>query len=254
MKEGKKIYFVSDVHLGAPQIDNSKEHERTFVNWLDSIKETAEAVYLLGDIFDFWFEYKKSIPKGFSRFLGKLCEFYDAGIPVHFFTGNHDIWIFDYLPAETGIIVHKKPTIKEIDGFRFFIGHGDGLTKYEKKLKVYKWIFNNRVAQWFFRWLHPDVGIKIAQIWSGYNQTKHKEAKFQGIENEWLVLWANETLKNEHFDFFVFGHRHITKDVNLNDKSRLIYLGDWISLFSYGEWDGEKFELKFNKDREIYNL
>jgi len=247
LKEGKKIYFASDVHLGAPQIEDLQKHERIFVSWLDSIKDNAEEIYLLGDIFDFWFEYKRAIPKGFSRFIGKLCELNDAGIPVHFFTGNHDIWIFDYLPAETGIIVHKKPLITEFDGFRFFIAHGDGLTRYETKLKIYKKVFNNKIAQWFFRWLHPDIGIKIAEIWSNQNRKKNTKPEFKGVGNEWLILWANEMIKKEHYDYFIFGHRHIDKINILNEKSRLIYLGDWISLFSYGEWDGKDFKLKYFK-------
>jgi len=154
----KNIYFASDVHLGAPYHHSKFEAERKFVNWLESVKDSAKEIYLLGDIFDFWFEYKKAIPKGHARFLGKLCDLKDAGIPVHFITGNHDVWIFDYLPSETGIIVHKKPITKNFDGFRFFIAHGDGLTKHEKTYKIMKKIFHNSVAQWFFRWLHPDIG------------------------------------------------------------------------------------------------
>jgi len=253
LKEGKKIYFVSDVHLGSPQIADNQKHERKIVAWLDSIKDSAEEIYLLGDIFDFWFEYKRSIPKGFSRFIGKLCELNDAGIPVHFFTGNHDIWIFDYLPAETGIIVHKKPLITEIDNFRFFISHGDGLTRHEKKLKFYKKVFNNRIAQWFFSWLHPDIGIKLAELWSSQNRKKHVKPEFKGVENEWLIQCATEKIQKEHFDYFIFGHRHIDKITNLNEKCRLVYLGDWISIFSYGEWDGKEFRLKYFTSNQSIN-
>ena len=244
MKEKKNIYFASDVHLGSPTIENLRENERRFVAWLDSIKDSAKAIYLLGDIFDFWFEYKRSIPKGFTRFLGKLCELNDEGIPVHFFTGNHDVWIFDYLPSETGIIVHKEPLITEIDGFRFFIAHGDGLTKQEKLFRKIKKVFNNKVAQWFFRWLHPDLGIKLANFWSRKSRHQNHSAEFRGDENEILILWAKETLEKEHFDYFVFGHRHIAKITNIN-KSKIIYLGDWVTIFSYGVWNGTNFEMKY---------
>ena len=247
MEQNKKIYFASDVHLGAPTIDNPREHERRFVRWLDSIKDTASEIYLLGDIFDFWFEYKKVVPRGFSRFIGKLCELTDAGITVHFFTGNHDIWIFDYLPSETGVIVHKKPQIRELDGFRFYIAHGDGLTRYEKVYRLLKAVFNNKVAQWFFRWLHPDIGIRFATAWSKQSRKKNTNDRYEKIKadgDKWLISWAKETLEKEHFDFFIFGHRHLAMDTNLTANSRFIYLGDWINLFSYGEWDGSRFELK----------
>ena len=247
MEQGKKIYFASDVHLGAPTINNQREHERRFVGWLDSIKDTASEIYLLGDIFDFWFEYKKAVPKGFSRFLGKLSELTDAGITVHFFTGNHDIWIFDYLPSETGVVVHKEPQIREIDGFRFFIAHGDGLTRFENGYRILKSVFNNKVAQWFFRWLHPDIGIWFATAWSKKSREKNTNARYEEKKAEgdkWLISWAKEILEKEHFDFFIFGHRHVAMDIDLTSNSRFVYLGDWISLFSYGEWDGSRFELK----------
>ena len=242
------------MHLGAPTIDNPREHERRFVRWFDSIKDTASEIYLLGDIFDFWFEYKKVIPKGFSRFIGKLCELTDAGITVHFFTGNHDIWIFDYLPSETGVIVHKKPQIREIDSFRFFIAHGDGLTRYENGYRILKAVFNNKVAQWFFRWLHPDIGIWFATAWSKQSRKKNTNARYEEKKAEgdkWLIPWAKEILEKEHFDFFIFGHRHVAMDIDLTSNSRFVYLGDWISLFSYGEWDGSHFELKkFSNEKE----
>jgi UDP-2,3-diacylglucosamine hydrolase len=245
MQQTKKIYFASDLHLGMPLIENHREHELKFVNWLDAIKDSAKEIYLLGDIFDFWFEYKRVIPKGFSRIIGKLCQLTDAGIPIHLFTGNHDIWIFDYLPAETGIIIHKEPVIKDIDGFRFFIAHGDCLTEHEKTLKLYKKIFTNKIAQWFFRWLHPDIGIKIAEMWLLNTHKKHRKYGIQECENEWLIDFAKEKLTQEHFDFFVFGHRHIAKEVYLNDKSRFFYIGDWLYIFSYCEWDGKNLLLKY---------
>ena len=251
MVPDKKIYFASDVHLGAPTISNHRAHEKRFVNWLSSIQSTASEIYLLGDIFDFWFEYQKSIPKGNSRFLGKLCELTDAGIPVHFFTGNHDVWIFDYLPSETGIEVYRKPLIKEWNGKRFFLAHGDGLTRFEKSYNRLKAVFTNKLAQKLFRMIHPDLGIRLATYWSRKSREKNTgehNANFQSEEDEWLVVWAKEFLKNEHFDYFIFGHRHMAKTIQLNDQSQLIYLGDWITNFSYGEWDGTEFHLRFYKD------
>ncbi|GAO28386.1 UDP-2,3-diacylglucosamine diphosphatase [Geofilum rubicundum] len=251
MVPGKKIYFASDVHLGAPTINDHRTHEKRFVNWLNSIQPTASEIYLMGDIFDFWFEYKKAIPKGYSRFLGKLCELTDAGIAVHFFTGNHDIWVFDYLPAETGIQVYRKPLIKEMNGQRFFLAHGDGLTPYEQSYNRLKALFTNKLAQKLFRFIHPDIGIWLATYWSRKSREQNKDkhgVQYQDEEKEWLVLWTKELLKNEHYDYFIFGHRHMAKTIPLNEQSKLIYLGDWITHFSYGEWDGSEFHLKFYKD------
>ncbi len=239
------------MHLGAPTIGNHRAHEKRFVNWLSSIQSSASEIYLLGDIFDFWFEYKKAIPKGNSRFLGKLCELTDAGIPVHFFTGNHDVWVFDYLPAETGIEVYRKPLIKEWDGKRFFLAHGDGLTSFEKSYNKLKALFTNKLAQKLFRMIHPDIGIWLATYWSRKSREKNTDSHgthYQGKENEWLVIWAKEQLNNEHYDYFIFGHRHMAKTIPLNDQSKLIYLGDWVTNFSYGEWDGTEFHLRFYKD------
>ncbi len=247
MTERNKIYFASDVHLGAPTIANAKEHESKFVRWLESIKDSACGIYLVGDIFDFWFEYKKAIPKGHTRFLGKLCELTDAGIPVYFFTGNHDIWVFDYLPKEMGVIVHREPVVKELDGKRFFIAHGDGLTHFEKSYNRLKSVFTNSFAQWLFRQIHPDLGIRLATFWSRKSRENNQDAEnsaYKG-EDEWLVIWAKELLKTEHFDYFIFGHRHVAKNVQLSAKSNLVFLGDWIHHFSYGEWDGSKLKIKY---------
>lgn len=247
MNNRNKIYFASDVHLGAQTIPNGREHEQKFVRWLDSIKNTAQEIYLLGDIFDFWFEYKKVIPKGHTRLLGKLCELTDSGITIYFFTGNHDIWVFDYLPEETGVIVHRKPVIRELNGQRFFIAHGDGLTPFEKKYNRLKAVFTNPVAQWLFRQIHPDWGIRLAKFWSRKSRENNQDTEksaFKG-DNEWLVVWTKEYLKKEHFDYFVFGHRHVAKEIELSKTSKLIFLGDWIHHFTYGEWDGKQLEIKY---------
>ena len=250
LNQGKKIYFASDVHLGAPTIAHPREHERLFVAWLDSIRPTAEAVYLLGDIFDFWFEYKKVVPRGFTRLLGKLAEMTDSGIPVHFFTGNHDIWVFDYLPRETGVIVHHQPLVCNLNGKTFYLAHGDGLGGYDKKFNFLKRIFTNRFAQWLFGHVHPNWGIGFASMWSKHSRENNLVkygSTYLGDDKEWLVLFANETLKHQKIDYFVFGHRHIALDKPMGQGSRLMYLGDWINLHTYGVWDGQTLKLETYK-------
>ncbi|MFO8001587.1 MAG: UDP-2,3-diacylglucosamine diphosphatase [Marinilabilia sp.] len=247
MKQQKNIYFASDAHLGAPTIKDHRAHEKRFVAWLDSIKDNTRELYLMGDIFDFWFEYRHVVPRGHTRFLGKLCEFTDQGIPVHFFTGNHDIWIFDYLPKEIGVTVHKEQYTPVIDGKRFFLAHGDGLTRFEEHYKKIKSVFTNPLAQKLFHWLHPDLGIALANFWSRKSRQSNEDsekAKFQGEENEWLIIYAKEILQTRHFDYFIFGHRHIMLDLPLNENSRICYLGDWVTQFSYAVWNGETLSLK----------
>ncbi|GAF01732.1 UDP-2,3-diacylglucosamine diphosphatase [Saccharicrinis fermentans] len=248
MKKGKKIYFASDVHLGAPSIKDGKKHEKIFVNWLDSIKEDTAELYLLGDIFDFWFEYRHVVPRGFSRFLGKICEFTDSGIPVHFFTGNHDIWVFDYLPKETGMIIHHDPYKVELNGKSFYLAHGDGLGPYDKAYNRLKWVFTNKFLQWMFARIHPNFAVGFARKWSKQSRLKNEnsdESQFLGEDKEWLMLHARDILEKEHFDYFVFGHRHLAFHKDFMDNSHFIYLGDWVNHRSYGVWDGTKFELKF---------
>lgn len=247
MTNGKKIYFASDVHLGAPTIRNPRDHERTFVAWLDQIKDSAEAIYLLGDIFDFWFEYKKVVPRGYTRLLGKLAEITDSGIPVHFFTGNHDIWVFDYLPRETGVIVHHEPMICQLDDKTFFLAHGDGLGGFDKTFTFIRSIFTNRFAQWLFGHIHPNWGIGFATMWSKQSREKNMVkygSVYLGDDKEWLVMFARDTLKKQSIDYFVFGHRHIALDKDMGEGSRLIYLGDWISQLTYAVWDGHTLQLE----------
>jgi len=246
MTTGKKIYFASDVHLGAPALNNNLQREKLFVKWLNQVKEDAKAVYLMGDIFDFWFEYKRAVPRGFTRVLGKLAEICDSGIEVHFFTGNHDIWVFDYLPQELGVIVHHKEVRTEIDGKKFFLAHGDGLGPYDKGYKMLKKIFTNKFLQWCFARLHPNFAIGLALKWSSHSRLsdgKVEADQFRGTDKEWLVLFANETLKNEDFDYFVFGHRHWPSNIKLDKGARYINTGDWISHFTYAVFDGENMEL-----------
>lgn len=244
MNQKKKIYFASDIHLGLPNHEKSLKREKLFVKWLDEVKLDAKEIYLLGDIFDFWFEYKRAIPKGFSRFLGKICEITDSGIPVHFFTGNHDMWIFDYLPQETGVIVHKQPLVKEFSGKKFYLAHGDGLGPGDYSYKLLKRIFASKFSQWLFARFHPNLGIGIANSWSTHSRYSRETRPFEGEDKEWLVLYSKELLAKEHYDFLVYGHRHQPSDIKLNEKSRYINLGDWLSHYTYAEFDGENMSLK----------
>jgi len=243
-----KIYFASDVHLGLPDYKESLVREKRFVQWLDRIKHDAREIVLLGDIFDFWFEYKRAIPRGFTRFLGKLCELTDSGIPVHFFTGNHDMWIFDYLPEETGVILHKEPIVKEYYGKKFYLAHGDGLGPGDNSYKLLKKIFASRFSQWLFARFHPNVGIWIANTWSTHSRYSRETKPFEGEDKEWLILYSKKLLKSQDFDYMVYGHRHLPMDLKIKENTRYINLGDWITNFTYAVFDGEKMELKKFED------
>jgi len=245
----KKIYFASDQHFGAPTVEQSKIREQKFVNWLDSIKKDAEAIFLLGDLFDFWFEYKKAVPKGFVRVLGKLAELKDSGIQIHFFVGNHDLWMRDYFETELGIPVYYKPKEFMFNNKLFLIGHGDGLGPGDKGYKRMKKVFTNSLSKWLYRWLHPDIGIRLAQYLSLKNKliSGEEDVKFLGEENEWLVQYSKKKLEEKHYDFFVFGHRHLPLDIQISDHSKYINTGDWISHFTYGEFDDKQMILKYYK-------
>lgn len=241
---GKKIYFASDFHLGVPTAEASLEREKLLVKWLEEIRTDAEEIYLVGDLFDFWFEYDTAVPRGFTRFLGKLGEITDAGIPVHIFTGNHDMWMFDYLEKELNIILHKEPLEKEYSGKKFFIGHGDGLGPGDHGFKLIKQVFANKTAQWLFAKLHPDWGIKLAKYWSGKSRDSQEDEIFLGENEEWLIQYAKEKLETEHFDFFIFGHRHLPLYMNVGSGSFYINLGDWITHNTFAVFDGKTLELK----------
>ncbi len=252
MSSSGKIYFASDLHLGTPDYASSLQREKLFVQWLDEIKVDAKEIFIIGDIFDFWHEYTTVIPKGFVRIQGKIAELCDAGIPVHIFTGNHDLWMFGYLEKELGAKVYKQPIQREFNGKKFFIGHGDGLGPGDHGYKFIKKVFSNPVCQFLFRWLHPDIGARIANYFSYEsrfgNTGKRKPAEeYRDEEKEWLVQFSKETLKKEHFDFFVFGHRHLPLDIQLNEKIRYINTGDWLDYNSYAVFDGQKMELKYYK-------
>ena len=254
MEEKQKIYFISDVHLGLHPAENSARRERLLVKWLDTVKEDASELYLLGDIFDFWHEYKHVVPRGFVRFLGKLAEVSDKGIKVHFFTGNHDIWLYDYLKTEIGLSVYKRSLTRTYDGRKFFLSHGDGLGEGERGYKIMKWGFNNSVLQWVFARIHPNAAIAFGKRWSKSSRyAKGIVAEPYKGEREQQVAFARNVLKKEHFDFFIMGHRHIPFDVQLTANSRIINLGDWITHFTYAVWDGSNLNLhSILKENEIH--
>ena len=236
--ENKKIYFASDQHLGAPTPTASLPREKKFVAWLDTIKEDAGTIFLLGDLFDFWFEYKTVVPKGFVRVLGKLAELKDAGIDIYFFVGNHDLWMRDYFQKELNIPVFHKPQEFDINGKIFLIGHGDGLGPNDHGYKRMKKVFTFPFFKWLFRWLHPDIGVRLGHYFSVKNKliSGDEDARFLGDENEWLAQYCRRKLTEKHYDFFVFGHRHLPLEIELNNNSTYINLGDWIQYFTYGEF------------------
>ncbi len=247
MENKQKIYFIGDSHLGVPNYETSLEREKLMVKWLDEVKKDATEIYLLGDIFDFWFEYKTVVPKGFVRLLGKLAELSDAGIILNYFTGNHDMWIYDYFSKELNANIYKNPIQKTYGNYKFYIGHGDGLGPDDHGYKFIKKVFSNRFNQWLFARLHPNFGIGLALYFSRKSRVANgnTDEVFLGEENERLIVYAKEILQQEHFDFFIFGHRHFPLDIKIAEHSRYLNIGDWVKNFSYIEFDGEKLSLKY---------
>lgn len=243
---GKKVYFSSDNHLGAPTQELSRPREKKFVQWLDEVKEDAAAIFLLGDLFDFWFEYKHVVPKGFVRVLGKLAEIRDSGIPIYFFVGNHDLWMNSYFEDELNIPVFHQPKEFIFNNKTFLIGHGDGLGPGDKGYKRMKKVFTNPFSKWLYSWFHPDLGVPLAQHLSVKNKliSGDDDAKFLGEENEWLVQYAKRKLESKHYDYFVFGHRHLPMSIEVGKNSTYHNLGDWINYYTYGVFNGDTFELK----------
>lgn len=250
MKSSSKIYFASDQHFGAPTPELSFPREQKFVAWLNEIKKDAEAIFLLGDLFDFWFEYKTVVPKGFVRVLGKLAELKDEGISIYFFVGNHDLWMNDYFQKEFNIPVYHNNKEFTFNEKTFLIGHGDGKGPGDIGYKRMKKVFTFPFSKWLFRWLHPDIGVKLAQYLSVKNKliSGVEDVKYLGEENEWLVQYCKRKLETKHYNFFIFGHRHLPLEIELNENSKYINLGDWIGYFTYGVFDGEKMELKVYKE------
>jgi len=254
--DSKKLYFASDFHLGVPSYQKSLDREKLIIQWLDEVSKDASAIYLVGDIFDFWFEYKHAVPKGFVRFLGKIAELTDKGIEIHFFIGNHDMWMFDYFPKELGIQLHRDFIQVEMDNKRIFIGHGDGLGPGDKGYKFIKKVFSNRFFQWCFARLHPNFGIGIANYFSRKSRaaTGDVDEVFMGEENEWLVAYAKEQLQQEHVDYFIFGHRHLPIDLKVGEFSRYINLGDWIKYNTYAVFDSGILTLKTYPDNKDFEF
>ncbi|GAB3495651.1 UDP-2,3-diacylglucosamine diphosphatase [Spirosoma knui] len=241
----RKAYFASDFHLGTPSPQQSRLREQAVVNWLDRIRADAEVVFLVGDIFDFWFEYKRSIPKGFIRLQGKLAELTDAGTRVVLFTGNHDMWMSDYFTQEMGIPVYREPRRYVIGDKRFYIGHGDGLGPGDFVYKRLKTVFENGLARRLFRWVHPDVGIGLAHAWSRRSRISNQEKgeEFLGEDREWLMQYCREVEARQHHDYYVFGHRHLPLDLAVSTDSRYVNLGEWVSAKTYAVFDGTDLKL-----------
>lgn len=247
MTERKYIYFASDAHLGLNVVENPIDSERRIVRWLDSIKAKAKAIYLLGDMFDYWFEYRSVVPKGYVRFLGKLAELADEGVELYIFTGNHDIWMFDYLQKTIGATVIRDNYETEIYGKKFFMAHGDGLGDPSKSFKFLRCFFRNKTCQWLYKLIHPDLTVPFGFAWSRYNRKRklgNKAEKYLGEKKEYLVQFAKEHEKENSVDYYMFGHRHILLDIMISKSSRVMILGDWIWHFSYAVFDGENMTLE----------
>lgn len=246
-----KHYFISDIHLGTPSFEESRTRELKLVRWLSMVEDDALAIYFVGDIFDFWYEYKTVVPKGFLHFLGKVAELRRKEIPIYFFIGNHDIWMFDYFEKELGIPVYREPQILNIEGKKLFVGHGDGLGPKDKGYKFLKKVFHNRVNQFLFRWLHPDIGTRIASYFSRKSRHSSKEDGFKTREEEWLWQYAERKNKTLDVDYYIFGHRHIPLDLKLtDDKTRYLNLGDFMFYFSYAVFDGTDVQLNYFEKNE----
>lgn len=244
LSSDKKIYFASDFHLGVPNAESSLAREKRIVAWLDQIKHDAHSIYLLGDIFDFWFEYKYAIPKGFIRLQGKLAELRDAGLPIYFFTGNHDMWMFDYFEKELGIVIYREPQILQVNDLKILVGHGDGLGDTSNYVLLKK-IFASKICQWIFARIHPNLGIKIANAWSRQSRIANNEKeKFNSEEDEFLLNFCKTTEQKEHHDFYIFGHRHLPLDLKVGENSRYINLGEWVYANTYAVLSNDNVALK----------
>lgn len=244
--DNKKIYFASDQHFGAPTRAQSLVREQRFLQWLQHIEPNCETLFLVGDLFDFWFEYKTVVPKGFVRILGQLAKMKDAGIHIHYFVGNHDLWMNGYFEEELNIPVYHQPKVFTLHNKQFFVGHGDGLGPGDKGYKRMKKVFTNPFSKWLFRWLHPDIGVRIAQYFSVKNKliSGVEDINFMGKDKEWLYLYAQKKYQEIPCDYYIFGHRHLPLDIELNSQAKYINLGDWVQYFTYGVFDGINFELK----------
>jgi UDP-2,3-diacylglucosamine hydrolase len=246
MSTRNKLYFASDIHLGAISYATSREREDRLIRWLDMIKTDAAEIFLMGDVFDFWFEYKTVVPKGYIRFLGKVAELADSGIKIYFFKGNHDMWMFDYFTREFGAIIISDELEIERNGKKFYLHHGDGLGPGDRKYKILKKFFRSSLCQWLFARIHPNLGGGVANYWSSHSRIANegKDEPKPGM-HEWLVVFCQDLLKTQYFDYLIFGHRHKTMDVMITEKSRYVNLGEWVKTYSYAEFDGQELHLKY---------
>jgi UDP-2,3-diacylglucosamine hydrolase len=245
LKESGKIFFASDFHLGLKAGSDPAEREKRVVRWLNNIAPDAREIYLLGDIFDFWWEYKLVVPRGFTRFLGTISAITDSGIPVHFFTGNHDMWVRDYLSGECGLIIHTSPYTRSFDGKKFHIAHGEGLGNKNTGYRILLSIFRNRPLRVLYSALHPYIGVSIGHKWSLHSRLgKGIKIDFLGEEKEDLIKYSKSILENENVDYFIYGHRHIDLSIRLLQGAQVIFLGDWIRQGSFAEWDGQELYLR----------
>tara|TARA_B100000902_G_scaffold395420_1_gene453958 strand:- start:279 stop:1019 length:741 start_codon:yes stop_codon:yes gene_type:complete len=243
----RKIYFASDFHLGSPSLEASHKREKLIISWLNQIEKDAKAIYLVGDIFDFWFEYKKVIPKGFVRLLGKLASLSDNGIQIHIFPGNHDLWISKYLEKEVGIIIHNHLEIIEENGKKICISHGDGLGNGDYIYKFIRQIFNSKICQWLFSTLHPNLAFTIAHTWSKRSKRKQDSA-FISNEKEILYNYCKKKQKTNAIDYYIFGHRHIPLEIKIDKRSKYINLGDWITHNTYAVLENGIIQLESYKE------
>lgn len=243
-----KTYFVSDAHLGSKALKDKFFNEKKLVRWMNEIQPDCEALYLLGDMIDFWFEYREAVPKGYARFFGKLAEFTDAGIPVYWFAGNHDIWLFDYVQKELGVQVVQGSLSISIKGKQFFLSHGDGLGDPSFMFRLLRGIFHSRACQRLFGWIHPDMGLTFGLNWAKHSRLKREDhpETYLGENQEYLIQFVKNEIRekgDQSADFYIFGHRHIVLDLQLSVKSRIVILGDWFQHFTFASFDGEHLEL-----------
>ncbi len=246
----KKIYFASDFHLGVPTLESSLEREKSICRWLDHIKADAEEIYLVGDIFDFWFEHTYTVPKGFTRLLGKIAELTDSGIKVVFFTGNHDLWMRDYFIKELNVVIHHQPITRVYNNKTFYIGHGDGMGPGDRGYKLLKIVFTSKLCHWLYSRLHPNFSFWFARFTSRRSRitTGDSDEKFLGAEKEWLFLFCRDYLIQNKVDFFIFGHRHLPLELDIDGIAKYTNLGDWIKYRTYAVFDGQNLSLnKFEK-------
>lgn len=242
--ERNKIYFASDFHLGIPDHASSLEREKKIVRWLDSIRHDAQHIFLVGDLFDFWYEYDHVVPRGYVRLLGKLAELRDSGIDIQAFTGNHDLWMHGYFEEELQIPVHHENLCFTFNGKKFYIGHGDGIGPGDRGYKCMKKLFTSKIAQFLFSLLHPYIAFKVARYFSHNSRIMNEVEAFLGEDKEWQVIYAKEVLQKEHVDYFLFGHRHIVLELSLPGNSTFFNMGDWVKYFTYVEFDGNTCTLK----------